>query len=270
MDLLLKAIDQVKQHMTEIEIRSRVADDAGPGSGRDADGDRRGPRSERPARSSPSPRTTRTPADTDGAAARSQTRARRGEGGPARPLRRGSDDQLVRLGEQVELLADAEARGGITQELEEIGGDLYATIDFFEFDSMGSLTNAVIEAAAIAAQSPDVDLFAGAAPDAGAPRRSSARRRKLLARGELVDPEHGDLVAHLRAVVENGSIDDAWRLPADADAETVLQIDNALATIREIQAEADAALSGDSNRQASEPAGDSPPQPAPKIIPEPG
>lgn len=136
------------------------------------------------------------------------------------------DSQLSKLSEQIETLLDEENRGSVATELEEIGSDLHATIDFFEFDSMGTLTGAVIEAASAAALAESIEL------DQAVPRMRALLslvnvQRDGLANGELIDPEHGDLISHLLSVVEDGNSPDAWRLPAGADENAVLRIDNA-------------------------------------------
>lgn len=252
MDLLLKAIDQVQQHMGEIEsgdplttpdpvlVRSLTA--IGEGTPlRDAD-------------------IIAEPADcADQTGSGSRVRRLELDGAKADLLDHfvaDLGDQLAELDEQIELLSDADTRARVPQALEEIGGDLLATIDFFGVEEMGTLTTAIIEAATAAAVSDGID-FAQTLPRLRALLAIVSTLKDGLARRELIEPEYGDLVSHLKSVIETGSAQDAWRLPENADAETAMRIDNAMDTIREIQAEADAALMDDA------------PGPPSEIVPEP-
>ena len=270
MDLLLRAVDQVKQHMEEIEqgAASLTVPDPELVGGLTAIGEGT------PLKDSEN---IAEPADEAGAGCEAD-----GNGGVRRLELDGAkgdlldhfvadlDDQLAKLGEQIELLTDPDARAGVPQDLEEIGSDLHATIDFFEVDSMGSLTNAIIEAAVAAAVGDGIDL------DQALPRFRAllsivSTIKDGLARGELIEPACGDLVAHLRAVIETGSAEEAWTLPENADADTAMRIDCALSTVQEIQSQADAALSGagtppDDGSAPDSSAGTPPPT---EIIPEP-
>jgi two-component system chemotaxis sensor kinase CheA len=262
MDLLLRAVDQVKQHMGEIESGAPSLTEPDPALVEEltAIGEGRAPATGgAPAGDAP--------ADGGGAG---DNGSRRLELDPGKAdlldhFVADLDAQLARLGEQIETLADEHARAGVPGELEEIGGDLHATIDFFDFESMGTLAGALIESALAAAQTPGVE-FDQALPRMRALLSLIVAQRDALAKGELVEPEQGDLVAHLRSVVGGGGIEDAWRLPAGADAETAMRIDNALATVREIQAEADAALAGGTPAAGEHP---DTPKPGVEIIPEP-
>ncbi len=252
MDLLLKAIDQVKHHMGEIEsgdplttpdpvlVRSLTA--IGEGTPlRDAD-------------------IIAEPADdVDQAGSGSRVRRLELDGAKSDLLDHfvaDLGDQLSKLGEQIELLSDADTRTRVPQALEVIGGDLLATIDFFGVEEMGTLTTAIIEAATAAAVSDGLD-FAQALPRLRALLAIVSTLKDGLARRELIDPEYGDLVSHLKSVIQTGCAQDPWRLPENADTKTAMRIDNALDTIREIQAEADAALMDDA------------PGPPSEIVPEP-
>lgn len=223
MDLLLKAIDVLKVQMGEIESGSPSLTAANPaliesltaiGEGRPLkDGE-----------------VIAEPADVaENAGEESGHRKLELEGAKADLLEcfvEDLDNQLNKLSEQIEFLLDEENRPTVASELEEIGSDLHATIDFFEFDSMGMLTSAVIEAAAAAAQAESIELDQ-LLPRMRAVLKLVGTQRDGLSKGELIDPEHGDLIAHLRAIVDSGSAQDAWRLPAGADESVVFQIDNA-------------------------------------------
>jgi two-component system chemotaxis sensor kinase CheA len=267
MDMLLRAVDQVKQHMEEIESGSNSLTTPDPAlvESLTAIGEGRPLRDDEIV-AEPADSADDNTEDSDGD---SRVRKLELDGAKADLLDHfvaDLDEQLNKLGEQIELLSDADARPGIPQDLEEIGSDLHATIDFFEVETMGTLSNAIIEAAMTVAQTEGV-AFDQVLPRLRALLGIVVTLKDGLARGELIDPEHGNLVAHLRAVIETGSADDAWKLPEGADAETAMRIDNALATVQEIQAEADAALNN--NEPADPEASSDPATPPAEIIPEP-
>jgi len=223
MDMLLRAIDVIKVQLGEIESGSETltAPDPALVAGLIAIGE------------------GKPPSDSDVIAEPADSAQNGGPGNGNRKLElegakadllgmfvEDLDSQLSKLSEQIETLLDEENRGSVAAELEEIGSDLHATIDFFEFDSMGTLTGAVIEAAAAAALAESVEL------DQAVPRMRALLslvnvQRDGLAKGELIDPEHGELISHLLSVVEEGNAPDAWRLPAGADENAVFRIDNA-------------------------------------------
>lgn len=157
MDMLLRAVDQVKQHMEEIENGSDSLTTPDPAlvESLTAIGEGR-PLRDDEVIAEPADSAYDNTGDPDGD---SRVRKLELDGAKADLLDHfvaDLDEQLNKLGEQIELLSDADARPGIPQDLEEIGSDLHATIDFFEVDAMGTLANAIIEAAMTVAQTEGV------------------------------------------------------------------------------------------------------------------
>jgi two-component system chemotaxis sensor kinase CheA len=240
MDMLLRAVDQVKQHMEEIEQGSDTLTTPDPQlvANLTAIGEGKPAEDAAPAEDSAG--------STEDSAASSSVKKFELEGAKADLFDHfiaDLDEQLAKLGEQIEFLNDPDARKSVPQDLEEIGSDLNATIDFFEVDAMGQLTAAIVEAASNAAGADDIE-FDQALPRFRALLAVVKTIKDGLSRGELLEPACGNMLEHLQSVIENGSAEDAWRLPENADAETVMRIDAALEAVQEIQAEADAALAG--------------------------
>jgi two-component system chemotaxis sensor kinase CheA len=134
------------------------------------------------------------------------------------------DAQFAQLSEQVEKLLDDAERPGVAEQIEEIGEGLTATIDFFEFDSMLRLTEVVLGSVSAAAKSEQFEL------DQAVPRMRAllelvGMQRAGLAQGKLIEPDCGVLVERLKSLTETGRAEDDWRLPESADAGVALSVD---------------------------------------------
>lgn len=226
MDMLLRAVDMIKQQMIEIGAGSALSrPDPALVAGLAAIGEGKAP--------ADAPGTVPEPAD--GAAGGSGNEADddgvlRLDGAKAVLLDdfvADLDEQFARLSVQVDRLLDDAERAGVADRVLELGEGLTATIDFFEFDSMLRLTQVLLESASAASRAEGLEL------DQAIPRMRAllelvGTQRAGLANGRLVEPECGALVERLRTLCETGRAEDAWRLPESADSQTVLRLDGAI------------------------------------------
>ncbi len=226
MDMLLRAVDMIKQQMIEIGAGSALTrPDPALVAGLAAIGEGKAP--------ADAPGTVPEPAD--GAAGGSGNEADddgvlRLDGAKAVLLDdfvADLDEQFARLSVQVDRLLDDAERAGVADRVLELGEGLTATIDFFEFDSMLRLTRVLLESASAASRAEGFEL------DQAIPRMRAllelvGTQRAGLANGRLVEPECGALLERLRTLCETGRAEDAWRLPESADSQTVLRLDGAI------------------------------------------
>ncbi|HHN77885.1 MAG TPA: hypothetical protein ENK11_04315, partial [Phycisphaerales bacterium] len=229
MDMLLKAVDVIKQQMDEIQAGSDsltkaepelVAALAAAGEGKE--------NPYAPETAVPQPADS-DPSDTPGGGPTGGGSTRELALDPSKadllgPFVEDLESQLDKLSDQIEMLMDEAARPTLAEQIEDLGRGLSATIDFFEFDSMLELADSLVEAAAKAAKAESVEM------DQLLPRMRAVlnlltQQKDGLGEGTLVEPPKGELLDRLRTLVENGKVDPAWVLPEDADEQTVFEID---------------------------------------------
>ncbi len=219
MDLLLRAVDIIKQQMKEIESGKASLTKAAPDlvSSLAAIGEK-GPQADAPAAAQPTPN----------AAGKRPLTLDPGKSDLLGPFVQDLEDQLDRLGDQIDLLLDEQSRATVADEIESLGRGLSATIDFFEFDSMLGLAKSLIETATLASKAESVE-FDQLLPRMRAVLSLLNAQKDGIGEGVLIEPPSQTLVDRLRSLAETGRADPAWRLPDDADAEAVLRFDGVLA-----------------------------------------
>ena len=226
MDMLLRAVDMIKQQMIEIGAGSALTrPDPALVAGLAAIGEGKAPND--------APGTVPEPADGTTGGTGNETDddgVLRLDGAKAVLLDdfvADLDEQFARLSVQVDRLLDDAERAGVADRVLELGEGLTATIGFFEFDSMLRLTQVLLESASAASRAEGFEL------DQAIPRMRAllelvGTQRAGLANGRLIEPECGALVERLRTLCETGRAEDAWRLPESADSQTVLRLDGAI------------------------------------------
>jgi two-component system chemotaxis sensor kinase CheA len=219
MDLLLRAVDIIKQQMKEIESGKASLTKAAPDlvSSLAAIGEK-APQADTPAAAQPTPN----------AAGKRPLTLDPGKSDLLGPFVQDLEDQLDRLGDQIDLLLDEQSRATVADEIESLGRGLSATIDFFEFDSMLGLAKSLIETATLASKAESVE-FDQLLPRMRAVLSLLNTQKDGIGEGVLIEPPSQTLVDRLRSLAETGRADPAWRLPEDADAEAVLRFDGVLA-----------------------------------------
>lgn len=239
MDLLLRAVDVIKQQMSEIEGGEGALTRADPdliaalaaiGEG-DENPDAPGTAMPQPADTAPIP----------GGNGRRELMLDESKADLLGPFVEDLESQLDKLSDRIEMLMDEAARPSLGEQIEDLGRGLSATIDFFEFDSMLEFTSVLIETATAASKAESVDM------DQLMPRMRAvlnllSQQKEGLGEGALIEPPSGELLDRLRRVVESGKVDPEWQLPTDADDETVFRVDGVKdeedASLAEVEPEA--------------------------------
>ncbi|MBZ0170879.1 MAG: Hpt domain-containing protein, partial [Phycisphaerales bacterium] len=218
-DLLLRAVDVIKLQLSELESGSASLTGAEPGlvTALAAVGENK----ENP----DAPETaTPQPADTARSCGARPLALDAGKSDLLANLVEDLDSQLDRLSDRIEMLNDESTRPGLADSIEDLGRCLTATIGFFELGSMHEHAYTLVEAAAAAAKSESTQM------DQIMPRMRAvlnllSRQKEGLGEGTLIEPASGALLDRLRCVAESGVGDPGWRLPDNADDETVFRVD---------------------------------------------
>ncbi len=232
MDMLLKAVDVIKQQMSEIQSGSDTLTKAEPelvaalaaaGEGKE--------NPDAPGTAVPQPADTSSAGgasgETSGGDNRRELALDPSKADLLGPFVEDLESQLDKLSDQIEMLMDDAARPTLAEQIEDLGRGLSATIDFFEFDSMLELANSLVEAASKASKAESVEM------DQLLPRMRAVlnlltQQKDGLGEGTLVEPPKGELLDRLHKLIETGKVDPEWALPEDADEETVFKIDGVL------------------------------------------
>ncbi|USN98337.1 MAG: chemotaxis protein CheA [Phycisphaeraceae bacterium] len=255
MDLLLRAVDVIKQQMTEIGAGSASLTKADPSLvaslGALAEGGEHGDNPDAPG-AAPQPADSAGTPGTPGApgSGRRDLALDPSKADLLGPFVEDLESQLDKLSDQIEMLMDEAARPTLAEQIEDLGRGLSATIDFFEFDSMLEFASTLVETAAAASKAESLEV-SQLLPRMRAVLNLLNQQKSGLGEGSLIEPATGELLARLRRVVETGKVDPDWELPVDADDEMVFRIDGVVPSAADEPAD-----------QTPETASDAPPTPS--------